>query len=82
MFVFSMHADSPSCPTLAMKSLMYGPGRPLSASKHNAVSSVTQAVPSWSEPNIQMLCCRTDLLGRSLDFGYGYLLRRTLQLWH
>jgi hypothetical protein len=26
---------------------MYGPGRSLSASKHNAVSSVTTAVPSY-----------------------------------
>jgi hypothetical protein len=27
--------------------LIYGPGRSLSASKHNAVSSVTTAVPSY-----------------------------------
>lgn len=36
----------PSCPTLVIKSLMYGPGSPPRASKQSAVSSVTQAFPS------------------------------------
>jgi hypothetical protein len=54
--MISMPFDVPSCPRFAIKSLIYGPGRPLRASKHSAVSSVTHAVPSWKyELNVFLL---------------------------
>lgn len=40
--------DSPSCPRFSINCFMYGPGNPFNASKHNAVSSVTHALPSCS----------------------------------
>jgi hypothetical protein len=81
----------PSCPSFVKKSLMYGPGKSLSASKQRAVSSVTQAVPSWGVGRGGVRRCqmaglidgvKAYMLRGSLAFRYSDFLSRSLHLWH
>ena len=48
VFAITIMDDSPSCPRFSMNCFIDGPGNPFNASKHNAVSSVTHALPSCS----------------------------------
>lgn len=73
----------PSWPSVFIKCLIYGPGSPLYATKHNAVSSVMHGPPSWQRwhkrgKQIKNQIQRTDQLSCATAFFYGDFLGCTL----